>query len=230
MNNWLNFIQLIFYPYTCFSCNAAGHNRLDLCGACLGDFIENKNSCDSCDAPLPKNINGTCGKCLKNPPHFDKAVGLYAYQGLPRFLIQSLKFNAKYSCARTIGLLIAARMKNQALMPSALIAVPLHPIRHRERGFNQSEKIAHYLQRELNIPLLHNACKRTINTTSQTHLKAHERKKNLNKAFSFTLDKPLDFVAVIDDVVTTGSTANEIAKTLKKAGVKRVEIWAFARA
>jgi ComF family protein len=230
LNNWLKNIQTIFYPLTCFLCQAEGHQGLDLCSACLADFEAPINRCERCDIPLTSQHKTVCGKCLKDPPHFDRVRSLYSYQGLPRFLIQSLKFNGKLSCSKTMGELMARHLMDQADLPSAIVAVPLHPIRERERGFNQSDRIAGHIQRALKIPQLHKACTRTINTASQTTLKALERKRNLNKAFRFSAESIPEFIAVIDDVVTTGSTANEIAKTLKQAGVKRVEIWAFARA
>ncbi|MFT6217976.1 MAG: ComF family protein [Cycloclasticus pugetii] len=115
-------------------------------------------------------------------------------------------------------------------LPDALIAVPLHPKRLKERGFNQAELIAQHIHKELNIPLVSPDLTRIINSTSQTSLKASERRKNLKNAFCYEPSIELRSIAVIDDVVTTGSTANEIAKTLKKKGVQQVEIWAFARA
>ncbi|MGB0320122.1 MAG: ComF family protein [Cycloclasticus sp.] len=114
--------------------------------------------------------------------------------------------------------------------PDALIAVPLHPKRLRRRGFNQCDLIAQHIHHELGIPLIHNQLKRIINTQSQVTLTAKERQKNLNNAFRYLPAHDIKTIALIDDVVTTGSTANEIAKTLKKQGVQQVEIWAFARA
>jgi ComF family protein len=155
---------------------------------------------------------------------------LYQYEGIAPFFIQSLKFKSKHSCARTMGKLMAQKIRTLNKKPDALIAVPLHPKRLRERGFNQSEEIADYLHEELGIPIAHQSLKRIVHTSSQASLKAMERRKNLKNAFSYEGDSSIKSVAIIDDVVTTGSTANEIAKTLKKQGVERVEIWAFARA
>ncbi|HIF18607.1 MAG TPA: ComF family protein, partial [Cycloclasticus sp.] len=112
----------------------------------------------------------------------------------------------------------------------ALIAVPLHTQRLKERGFNQSEQIAQHIHKALDIPLLPHALKRNINTASQASLSADERRKNIKGAFDYQIQTKFQRVAIIDDVVTTGSTANEIAKTLKKSGIKQVDIWAFARA
>lgn len=121
-------------------------------------------------------------------------------------------------------------VKKKANKPDVLLAVPLHSKRLSERGFNQSELIAEHIHKGTGIPLMHHQLKRTINTQSQTSLKAAERRKNLKDAFQYSGVNTIKSVAIIDDVVTTGSTANEIAKTLKQHGVERVEIWAFARA
>ncbi len=129
-----------------------------------------------------------------------------------------------------MGHLMAKQFKQHHLMPDAIIAVPLHPKRLRQRGFNQAEEIARYIHQAINIPLVNQQLKRIINTVNQTSLSAAERQKNIRGAFLFSPQSKANFIAIIDDVVTTGSTANEIAKVLKKAGVKRVEIWAFARA
>lgn len=129
-----------------------------------------------------------------------------------------------------MGLLMAQHIKALNKQADALMPVPLHAKRLNERGFNQSELIAQYIQKAIGVPLIQHALKRVVNTTSQATLKANERRKNLKNAFSYTSTQNIQSVAIIDDVVTTGSTANEIAKTLKRQGVQRVEIWAFARA
>ena len=229
MNNWSNIAQSSLYPFTCFICNQAGHNELDLCQPCLLDLHPIELRCNICDIELTTE-SSTCGRCLQTTPYFDRITTLYRYDGIAQFLIQSLKFQSKHSCARTMGTLMARHFNKLGKQPDALIAVPLHPKRLRERGFNQSTYIARYIHKELNIPLIHQALKRVVNTTSQATLKAAERRKNLNNAFYYEATGKIKSVAIIDDVVTTGATANEIAKTLKQQGVQRVEIWAFARA
>lgn len=230
MNNWSNKIQSVLYPYTCFICNQAGDKQIDLCNACFEDLTPISICCDVCGIKMNTQQSHTCGKCLKKTPYFDKIRTLYEYEDASKKLVQSLKFNAKYSCARIIGQLMGDHFKQHPLTVDALIAVPLHKKRLRERGFNQADLIIRHLQHQLTIPVHHHLCTRAINTVSQTTLKAEQRRKNLKNAFRCKPLEQINSIAVIDDVVTTGSTANEIAKTLKKAGAKRVEIWAFARA
>jgi len=229
MDNWSNIIHSSLYPSTCFICDQQGHNELDLCQSCLRDLKSVELSCAVCDIELTTE-SSICGRCLNTTPSFDQIVSLYQYEGIAQFLIQSLKFQAKHSCARTIGKLMAQHIKTLDKNPDALMVVPLHSKRLIERGFNQSELIAQYIHDELGTPLIHHHLKRVVNTTSQTTLKASERRKNLRNAFRYDPPHGIKSVAIIDDVVTTGSTANEIAKTLKKHGVQHVEIWAFARA
>jgi len=229
MNNWSNIIQSKLYPSTCFICDQPGYNELDLCQQCLQDLNSATRSCIICDIALTTE-SSICGRCLKKPPSFDSITSLYQYEGIAQFLIQSLKFQAKHSCARTMGLLMAQHIKALNKQADALMPVPLHAKRLNERGFNQSELIAQYIQKAIGVPLIQHSLKRVVNTTSQATLKANERRKNLKNAFSYSSTQNIQSVAIIDDVVTTGSTANEIAKTLKKQGVQRVEIWAFARA
>ena len=230
MNKWPNKIQNQLYPLTCFMCNQAGHDNLDLCKPCLDDLIIQGNCCDCCGVELTLTGVSLCGKCIKKRPSFDKISTLYQYHDSTQHLIHSLKYNAKYSCARTLGKLMARHFREHKHQPDALIPVPLHKKRLYQRQFNQAEMIAQHIHRDLNITLLNKVCIRHKETQSQSLLNADDRQANLRHAFNCKIIKNIDSVAIIDDVVTTGSTVNELAKTLKKAGVKRVDVWAFARA
>lgn len=239
MNNWSNKIQSKLYPYTCFLCGETGDNSLDLCNECLSQFKSIHSSCTQCGIALNNSYgphkpntskNSICGACLKKPPSFDQVKTLYHYEGAARFLIQSLKYQNKHSCARTMGTLMAKHLSSQTIKPDAIIPIPLHRKRLLQRGFNQAAEIANYLQHSKNHRLQNKILKRVINTAQQMSLKAPQRKKNMQGAFSCQPVSKLPYIILIDDVITTGSTANEAAKTLKKAGVKRVDVWAFARA
>jgi ComF family protein len=234
LNNWLNNAQSYIYPHTCFLCEQSSNIGMDLCDDCLNDFHPINQHCACCSIKLSADTSFTpgfiCGRCLNSTPYYDKIRTLYHYSDATQFLIQSLKYNAKHSCAKIIGTLMAKQLSDLNEKPDALIAVPLHPKRLIERGFNQSDLIAQHIHQTLNIPLLGHQLQRVTNTVSQATLKAPERRKNLKNAFHYKPSRAYRSIAVIDDVVTTGSTANEIAKTLKLAGIERVEIWAFARA
>lgn len=115
-------------------------------------------------------------------------------------------------------------------MPHYLLPVPLHPERLRERGYNQALELARPLSRILGIPIAHRLCTRRRATLAQTSLDGGERRRNLRGAFLPSLGEMPRHVAIIDDVVTTGTTVEELARTLRLAGVEVVEVWACARA
>ena len=113
--------------------------------------------------------------------------------------------------------------------PDLVIPMPLHPKRLQERGFNQALEIGHHLTRQLNIVLSSNSCRRIKNTPPQTDLPWKMREKNIQKAFSCNIDLSEKHVAVLDDVMTTGATLNELAKQLRKQGAKKITNWVIAR-
>jgi len=144
-----------------------------------------------------------------------------------------MKFHGSLTAAHALGLLLADRVsEGDGPLPDALLPVPLHPSRLRQRGFNQSSEIACRVGRRLKIPVLRGACRRVRATAPQSsRLNARERRTNVEGAFAAC--GPLDHlraVAIVDDVVTTGATVSELARVVRRAGVHRVEVWACARA
>lgn len=113
--------------------------------------------------------------------------------------------------------------------PDLILCVPLHKKRYQQRGFNQAEFIAQFLHKKLSIPFLNKALTRDIETAEQHTLNKQKRRKNLNKAFSLHHNLQGKHVALVDDVVTTGSTVNVISALLKKNDVRQVDIWSIAR-
>jgi ComF family protein len=151
------------------------------------------------------------------------------YQAELRYLILGLKNNAQYQNARLLGTLLAEQLSKTQL-PDCIIPVPLHPSRYRERGFNQSIEIAKTTAKVLHIPVDVSICIRHRDTPHQTSLTAKQRRSNIKNAF--TVLKPVKglHIAIVDDVMTTGSTVRELANSLKKAGAKCVDVWVCARA
>ena len=230
MNNWPVIILDWLYPPTCLLCGDPGHDRLDLCRPCAESLPYIEAACPRCALPLAAETPQLCGACQNTPPAFDAAHALFHYEEPARYLIRSLKFGARYPSGRLLGTLLAERLRDRAERPQALIPVPLHPGRYRERGFNQALEIARTVSRRLGIPLDLDACRRIRATPAQAQLSARERRKNLRRAFVARPNLAYRHVAILDDVVTTGTTVNELAKTLRRAGVERIEIWACARA
>lgn len=232
VNNWLRcYIQNCVFPPTCLLCDSRSFSKKDICQPCLSQLIENSHCCYQCGNPFTEfsEPGKLCGQCLKNPPGYDCTVAPFAYQGAMRSLVTKLKFNDAYKNARLLGMLLAEKLRNDSL-PDCIIPVPLHEARYQERGFNQSIEIGRTVARQLKIPLELNACIRHRNTPHQVSLPAKQRHTNIKNAFSIA--KPLHYshVAILDDVMTTGSTVAEITAVLKQAGVQKVEVWVCARA
>lgn len=170
-----------------------------------------------------------CGHCIKNPPHFDQAIIGYTFDEPLRGLLHQFKYHNGLYLGNFLAHLMLHAFQKKPEHPQCLIPVPMHPQRIKQRGFNQAAILAKILAKKLNLPVDLTSCNKRINTTPQASLNGEQRQKNLRKAFYST---PLiyDHVTLVDDLLTTGSTANELALTLKKAGVKRVDIWCCARA
>ncbi len=153
-------------------------------------------------------------------------------------LVRGLKFGKRLHCARLLGRLLAIRAAQAgAELPDCFVPVPLHPARLRRRGFNQALEITRVLARRLGVALDARCVERVRPGVPQTALPAKQRLKNPRGAFDISnvfdkrLKRPshLRFVVVVDDVMTTGATINEVARVLRKAGVERVEAWVAAR-
>ncbi|MCL7420572.1 MAG: ComF family protein [Methylobacter sp.] len=228
--NWIDIIQDYLLPPTCILCGNTGFASRDLCYACYIHLFRNNPCCYRCGESFEIATEMPCGRCQNRTPAYDRTYAPFTHQGAMRHLITSLKFHAQYKNARLLGQLLAEHVKTTAEMPDRIMPVPLHKARYRQRGFNQSLEIARTVARELQLPLDLESCRRHRNTPHQTDLPAKQRRKNLKNAFSLVKPIQAGHIAIIDDVMTTGSTVNELATLLKKAGVGRVDVWACARA
>jgi len=231
VNNWPRIIQDWLFPPTCLLCGDAGTEGRDLCGPCARALPYNHPACPRCARPLAFETGLPCGECQQHPPAFDSAFALFRYEEPVRHLILTLKFHARHPCARLLGDLLADALEGREDLPELILPVPLHSRRYRERGHNQSLEIARTLSRRLQIPLDLRSCVRAKATQAQSGLNdPKERRRNVKNAFALARPLQAGHVAILDDVVTSGATANELAKVLRKAGVGRIEVWACARA
>jgi ComF family protein len=230
--NWINIIQDCLLPPTCILCGNPGYNSRDICQSCYLHLPRNNLCCYRCAEILEKPITAPvlCGRCLSRRPAFDETYAPFIHQGAIKHLIGNLKFGATYKNARLLGMLLADHLKQTAEQPDLIVPVPLHLSRYRQRGFNQAIEIGRTVAKELKIPLDLTSCKRHRDTPHQTQLSAKKRRKNLKNAFSVIKPIHARHIAILDDVMTTGSTAHELAYVLKKAGVSRVDVWVCARA
>lgn len=131
--------------------------------------------------------------------------------------------------APILAQLLLEQIQTMQNKPDWVMPMPLHPIRLRERGFNQAMEIGRFVAKRMNIPLLLDVCRRVKHTQPQTELPWKERQKNIRKAFDCTMDLQGKHIAVIDDVMTTGATLNELAGVLLKQGATEISNWVIAR-
>jgi ComF family protein len=229
----LRLITDALYPPRCAICLAPGHNGMDICERCYRQLPWITSACACCALPLPHDAgrDTLCGRCQKKPPLFDSSLSLFRYEATAMQLVQQLKFNQRLAVSRLMGqMLLHKILEQQNEMPACIMPVPLYRKRLRKRGFNQSIEMARPLAKALSIPIDTYSVLRARDTRPQTGLDRDSRRKNIKGAFETVIPLPYEHIALIDDVVTTGSTVNELARALKRAGVQRVDVWSVARA
>lgn len=231
VNNWLRQLSFQFIPGTCVLCMLPSHCRQDLCAACEIELPWLGASCTHCGVPLA-TIDALCGDCLKNPPDFDRCYSAWQYQQPLSHLIRRIKYQRQTQPLPLLCHLLAKQLRHHYArqpLPELIVATPLHWRRLLMRGFNQADIIARHLASSLNLPYQRHALSRKIYTTSQSSLSVIERRQNLRHAFRCKNRFDGKSVALVDDIVTTGATANELSKLLKRAGATQVHVWCLAR-
>lgn len=228
--NWLN--NNLFPPRKtdCRLCSLPTCEPSRLCRDCLADMPRIQHACPRCGTELVNFVVAACGECQRHPPRFDSAHIPYHYAPPLIPFITSLKFHARLADARLLAELFLATLPTMQPLPECLIPVPLHPQRLRERGYNQALELARLLSQRLHLPIENHFVRRRVNTLPQSELAGNTRRHNMRHAFELMSPVPYRQVAIIDDVVTTGSTVNELAGILRQAGVEHIQIWAIARA
>jgi ComF family protein len=229
-NSWLRNIHNMLLPGCCLLCGGRTGTSRDLCHDCVQDLPSAAVTCQSCGVPLT-GLGGICGVCQKDPPHYDKVVSPLLYASPVDRMIQRFKYHNGLHYGRVLsGLLYDAVVAEQRSLPALVLPVPLHNSRLRERGYNQALELARPLARRLSVALDRRSIRRIRKTEPQQSLNAQQRKKNLQGAFVLDDDFKARHVAIVDDVMTTGQTANILAKLLKARGAQTVEVWVAARA
>lgn len=216
-------------PSHCLLCGARGQGALSLCTACATEMPGNDVCCTRCALPLEAPAP-LCGRCIKRAPPWDAAWVPFRYEWPLAQLEARFKFGGDLAAGRTLSLLWLA-LQAPVELPEAIVPVPLHRSRLRRRGYNQALELAKPLAKHFRVPLLRDALRRSRPTDAQTELSAVQRRRNVRGAFEVDFDGSVPkHVAVMDDVFTTGATLAECVRVLKRAGVGRVDVWAFARA
>lgn len=201
-----------------------------MCLGCRQDFFDaGCVRCFVCGDRLPQICaDAPCGRCLVAMPAFDQTIVLGDYTPPLDGMVTALKSGGRLDLARVFGDLLAERVGRRAPI-DCVLAVPLSARRQRERGFNQSIEIARVIARHLAVPLARRALVRTGTSPPQQSLPLHARRANVRGAFR--LRRPLSArrAAVVDDVMTSGATLDEIARILKRAGVEQIVNLVVAR-
>ena len=208
----------------CVLCAAASGDEL-VCPGCAADLPRLADACPQCAGPSP--AGAVCGACLTRPPHFDATIAVWRYEFPVDRLVLALKYGQRLALADAFGTALAGLVGERRL--DALVPVPLGRARLAERGFNQSLEIARHVARQTGLELASGLAHRVRDTVPQTDLPHAERAANVRGAFECAASVAGCSLAVIDDVMTTGASLEELARTLKRAGAVRVENWVVAR-
>lgn len=220
--------------HCCLLCDDYSFSRI--CYPCQQDFIRRPDhQCQRCALPLEHEAP-VCGECLQHPPAFDRTFCPYLYQKPLSTLIIRYKEQRHFISGKTLADLFIKELREhyayyQWDLPDMIIPVPLHWYKHLQRGFNQADYLAQNISRQLSIPL-YRGVKKTHLSKSQKQLNRSLRIRNLAESFRIVhTTKKLDgkHIAIVDDVMTTGATANTLARLLKNNGAQHISIWAIAR-
>lgn len=220
----LKTIGSLLFGGSCFLCR--GEAAALLCAQCDADLprLDAAALCPRCALASPGGA--VCGRCLAQPPAYDATYAALAYAFPADVLVQSLKFRGELALAPLLGSLLLRCIPGGSA--DYLLPVPLSPERLRSRGYNQALEIARALA-DAGARLAPGLCVRRRDTAVQMELPLDEREKNVRGAFECPRLVAGATVAVLDDVMTTGATLQEIASTLKRAGAARVVNWVVAR-
>ena len=237
--SWATLLRHLLAP-DCAVCGiaAAAPAGSPVCPDCHADFFgAGVARCRICANRLPppavavrsgmRPALDVCGRCLAHPPHFAATIALADYAPPVDAMVAALKFHNRIDLGRTFGVLLAERA--HAWPGDAVLPLPLAPQRLRERGYNQAEEIARVVARRLGRPLLRRALLRVRHCATQQGLRLAQRRRNVRGAFAATPAVAGLHLLVVDDVLTSGSTLDQAAAALRRAGALSVTNAVVAR-
>jgi ComF family protein len=216
-----DYLANLLFGGSCFVCR--GSARGLLCDACHAELPRlAAERCPRCALPVPGSA--VCGRCLAEPPGYDATRAALAYDFPADALVHALKFRSEVALAPLLAELLLPEVQGEGI--DRVIPVPLSGARLRSRGYNQAAEIARPLARgKLDL----DTCVREGDARPQMELPWDERRRNIRGAFRCRRSVIGATIAVVDDVMTTGATLDELARTLKRAGAARVVNWVVAR-
>ena len=219
------FLRLLF-PESCPICKgpATEHRTSPICPACWKEISTyNGPSCKRCGKPMVSDVSIICGECIEDAPAFEWARSFGLYEGVLKDAINHFKYYGKKRLAKPISDFL---LKIDLPAVDAIVPVPMHHSKLKQREFNQSALLARELALKNKLPMPLNCLVKVRDTIPQVELGAKERAKNIKGAFKVR-DRALVHgmrIALVDDVYTTGATVRECAKVLKRAGAKEVYV------
>jgi ComF family protein len=233
LNNWLKNNQLsnlsnfsnILFRQNCLLCASPEASIHALCKACLNNLPwQLTSSCPQCGLVSDGNV---CGSCISSPPDFDATHAVFIYTFPVDAMMQRYKYGSMLNLAQTFGQLLSEKTNLETV--DLIFPMPMHQTRLKERGFNQAHEIAKVLTKNNKEKLDFKSVQRQTLTPPQASLPLKQRVKNIKGAFAVNTNLTGKRIAIVDDVMTTGASLNELAKTLKKSGASHVECWVIAR-
>jgi ComF family protein len=232
---WKGAVDLMF-PAQCVACRTVVSEAATLCGSCWRamPFIS-RPFCERLGSPFAVDIGGALlsPTAIADPPVFERARAVAAHDGIARDLVHQLKFRDRQDLALAMGGLMHQAGHELLADADMLVPVPLHWSRRWTRRFNQSLMLANVVSRRGGPPVDCDMLLRRKRTKQQIGLTKAERQSNLQGAFHVPDEKKASLagrrVLLVDDVLTTGSTANAAARILLKAGAKSVDLLTFTR-
>jgi len=238
VRNWLNTGLGFLYPECCQLCERARATAAEgfVCAACRAQVKQVEPPfCHRCGLPYDGDLTTEfeCSNCRDVDLHFSTARAAVVYDGLVREVIHRYKYRrALWFEPFLAGLLVRAAVPAlQGQRPSCVVPVPLHPVKEREREFNQAARLAARLAEALQVPLNTNLLRRVSFTVTQTTLTRVQRAANMHGAFALQPGARVKglTIVLVDDVLTTGATTSACARILRTAGAAEVCVWTAAR-
>lgn len=223
-------------PMQCRLCDQATENSV--CTACYAELPHQQHACAQCAVPFAKidTMETTasdqawiCGECLAHPPPFAQVLTPFRYQTPLIQMISRFKYQGALSDGRLLGSWLGHYVQVHSEPVDLIIPIPLHPNRLRQRGFNQSAELAHWVSRIMQVPWHADVLHRVKVGSEQQGLPRMARQHNMQGVFQVVKQPVATTVALVDDVMTTGATVRAAARCLRKAGVSRVVVWVVAR-
>lgn len=222
------YAQLRYALFQCYLCRLPADTDQLICRRCQTYFEENDTACHRCAMPMTTSSDTLCGQCQQASGYIDKTFAPWRYQQPLTRLIHDFKYFNALCLAPFLAQCILDKLPLSLPEIDYLVPMPIHQKRLKYRGYNQTSLLSKVLSKHTGIPLNQSLCHRIIFQAPQALLDQKDRLKNTKGAF---IAKPVEqlHIVIIDDLITTGATANSLAKELKQHGARQIDLWCVAR-